>query len=94
MRQWNAPPFAWADMETTSVRKLFHVSQSKAMKKLADVKDRFMDAAAFSDADEDEKMAERKVVAVVLAFQRWRHTQLKACVCVCLYATINVTNLL
>lgn len=71
------PAYEWGDVEKPSVNQdESHVTQLKTRRTIADMRQRFLDAGGFSDVDDSEKTA-GKVVAVVLAFQRWRHTQLK-----------------
>lgn len=76
--KWQTTPaYEWGDVEKPSVNQdASHVTQLKTRRTIADMRQRFLDAGGFSDVDDSDKTA-GKVVAVVLAFQRWRHTQLK-----------------
>ena len=80
-RQWRCPAFAWKALETMPVRNLFRVTQaSMEQNPLKDAEETFVKPpAALLSAVEDGGMSERKLVTIVLAFQRWRHIQLKVC---------------
>jgi hypothetical protein len=81
-QQWRCPAFAWKALEAMPVRNLFRVSESsKENKPLKDADEAYMKTGdALLSAVEDGGLSEKKLVTIVLAFQRWRHSQLKVSV--------------
>ena len=80
-RQWRCPAFAWKALEAMPVRNLFRATQSgKEQKPLKDADEAYIKTGdAFLSAVEDGGLSGKKLVTIVLAFQRWRHSQLKVC---------------
>ncbi|KAG0603585.1 hypothetical protein M758_10G104900 [Ceratodon purpureus] len=78
-RQWSCPAFAWKALEAMPVRNLFRVTQScKEQKPLKEADENYIRTGeSLLSGVEEGGLSEKKLVTIVLAFQRWRHSQLK-----------------
>jgi len=76
-RQWRCPALALKALQSMPMRNLFRVTQS-AVERKPDVKESFVKSGeAFLSVVDDGGMSEKKLVTIMMAFQRWRQSQLK-----------------